>query len=124
MKSDVGVLMLLGILILRCPRGPLLSSRTEIDRIATPNGASIVACKTLVHASIGYAVVSAAWDVYQADEATWLSHDGLNLHGRWSTHQPALFFGWGIAAYGLAGVIGIGPDQADPDHAVAVWQLR
>ena len=52
--------------ILPIPSGP----------IASPRGCSFVAWSRWSSA-IGYVAVSAAWDGEQADQATWLSHDGL-----------------------------------------------
>jgi len=91
--------------------------------IATPDGVLIRGVQSLVDGSIGYVAVAAAWDGEQADQATWLSHDGLTWTAMEHSSSGSVF-GPGIVADGPAGVIGIGPDQTDPDHAVAVWQLR
>jgi hypothetical protein len=91
--------------------------------IATPEGVLIRGVQSLIHGSIGYVAVSAAWDGEQADQATWLSRDGLTwmaMAHPWS----GSVFGPGIVADGPAGVIGIGPNSTDTDHSVAVWQLR
>ena len=91
--------------------------------IATPSGVLVRSVQSLVHAAIGYVAVAAASDGEQADQATWLSHDGVTwtaMAHPWS----GSVFGPGIVADGPAAIIGIGPDQADSEHAVEVWQLR
>jgi hypothetical protein len=91
--------------------------------LATPDGVLVRGVQSLIHTSIGYLAVTSVWNGELADQATWLSRDGLT----WTVMAHpwgGSVFGPGIVADGPAGIIGIGPNPTDTEHSVAVWQLR
>ncbi len=99
------------------------TSEWTATMLPTPTGSLVQGVQSMIHASLGYVAVTSFWNGEQANQATWLSHDGLT----WTAMAhpwPGSVFAPGIVADGPAGVIGIGPNPADTDHSVAVWQLR
>jgi hypothetical protein len=92
--------------------------------LPTAAGSPIRTVVSLVHASIGYVAVTSVWTGEQADQETWVSHDGVTWTALANPLSSGSVFGPGIVADGPAGIIGIGPDPSDSEHAVAVWQLH
>jgi hypothetical protein len=92
--------------------------------LPTAAGSLVRAVDAMVRAPLGYVAVGASWDGSAADHETWLSADGATWTLLSRSGVPGSDFGPRIVTEGPAGVIGIGVDPADSEHACAVWQLR
>jgi hypothetical protein len=92
--------------------------------LPTAAGSLVRAVDAMVRAPLGYVAVGASWNGSAADHETWLSADGATWTLLSRSGVPGSDFGPRIVAEGPAGVIGIGVDPDDSEHACAVWRLR